>query len=427
LERVRLEGAYSTKALLGAGWADAQMGEYKRALVPWLELHDRNLLDAAVQESFLAVPYAYGKLGATGQAAEYYASAIDSFDAESARIDFSIEQIRAGKLLDRILEEERKGTVGWFWQLKNLPEAPESRYLYEVLANNEFQEGLKNYRDLVFMRRVLASWQDSISAFDNMIATREHAYAERIPRADAIIAATDIDGMQRQRVDLESRLNEIDQSSDLVSLGTTNEQETWARLKRIEDYLAANPDDPNLVEMRDKERLMKGVIYWRLSESFKARVWNQRRSVKELEAALKETQRRAVLVAQARKAAPTNTGDFAKRVDEVRGRLKDMDQSLAAEADKQGRYLQDIAVAELQNQKQRIATYQVQARFAVASIYDRAANPEAPAKPAVTAPEEPAIDDSATSDVIAPDVPPPDAAPSAPPPPNPPQPSQASP
>ncbi len=97
LQRIRLEGPYSSKALLGVGWADAGMGEFKRALVPWLALRKRSLLDSAVQESFLTVPYAYLQLSATGQAAEYYNSAIESFDAEKKVIDDSIEQIRSGQ------------------------------------------------------------------------------------------------------------------------------------------------------------------------------------------------------------------------------------------------------------------------------------------------------------------------------------------
>ncbi len=40
--------------------------------MPWMELRSRDLLDAAVQESYLMVPYAFGKLGAQSQAAEYY-------------------------------------------------------------------------------------------------------------------------------------------------------------------------------------------------------------------------------------------------------------------------------------------------------------------------------------------------------------------
>ena len=48
---------------------------------------------------------------------------------------------------------------------------------------------------------------------------------------------------------------------------------------------------------------------------------------------------------------------------------------LAALTDKQSHYLQDIAVAELGRQEQRIETYQVQARFELAAIYDKTANP----------------------------------------------------
>jgi hypothetical protein len=90
-------------------------------------------------------------------------------------------------------------------------------------------------------------------------------------------------------------------------LGTVEEQRNWARLKRIEEYLAAHPDDPELAPMRDRLRLLKGVMVWRLSESFKARLWNARRSVRELQASLVETQKRAVLVRQARQDMPGST------------------------------------------------------------------------------------------------------------------------
>ena len=57
LQRVRLEGPFSNKALLGVGWADAEMENYNRALVPWMELRGRDLLDPAVQESMLCRLY----------------------------------------------------------------------------------------------------------------------------------------------------------------------------------------------------------------------------------------------------------------------------------------------------------------------------------------------------------------------------------
>jgi Tetratricopeptide repeat len=386
LERIRLEGPFSSKALLGVGWADAGMGEFKRALVPWLTLRKRSLLDSAVQESFLTVPYAYNQLSATGQAAEYYNTAIESFDTELKLIDDSIEQIRNGHLLDRLLDDDKKDTLTWYWQLTTLPNAPESRYLYALLASNEFQEGLKNYRELNFMSRNLEAWREDVSAFDDMLDTRQEAYNERVPKADAVMAATDLEGLTQKRVDFESRINEIERSSDVAALGTPEEQRTWTRLKRIEDYLssntgAAHPDDPDLAEMREKLRLMKGVMYWRLSSSFKARLWNERRSVKELEAELKETQKRAVLVKQARAGVPANTGAYGGRIAAIRARMDGLQQRLAEVSGQQNRFLQALAISELEGQKARIATYQIQARYELAAIYDATNNKPKAAKP----------------------------------------------
>ncbi len=149
---MRLNGPYSNKALLGTGWADAALGDYQKALAPWMELRERNLLDAAVQESYLSVPYAFGKLNASAQSAEFYESAVTAFDAENVRLDDAIGAHPQRQHARRhAIASEKDAQYGWFWQLKTLPDAPESRYLYTVLAGHDFQEGLKNYRDLSFM------------------------------------------------------------------------------------------------------------------------------------------------------------------------------------------------------------------------------------------------------------------------------------
>ena len=108
-ERVRLSGPQSSKALLGAGWADAAARQFESALLPWQELQGRNLLDAAVQESYLAVPYAFAELGAMAQAVEYYERAITAYDAERARINEAIAAIRSGRLLATSFHPEVTG------------------------------------------------------------------------------------------------------------------------------------------------------------------------------------------------------------------------------------------------------------------------------------------------------------------------------
>ncbi|HVC02780.1 MAG TPA: hypothetical protein VND80_11315 [Steroidobacteraceae bacterium] len=374
LERVRLAGPYSSKALLGFGWAEAMTGHYRRALVPWLALRKRDLRDAAVQESFLAVPYAFAKLHADGQAARYNSEAIASFDAESKAIDASIATIRSGKFVARLLAGDKSEHATWDWQLRHLPNAPESRYLYDLLASNDFQEGLRNTRDLEYMRRNLGAWRASIGAFDDMIATKRAAYAERVPQADAALAATHLDALLAQRDEFESRLDEIDKTHDVVALATPAQRRTWDELARIGAFLAAHPHDPRLADMRGRYRLMRGVMYWRLTQSFQARLWNERRAVHELDASLKQTERRVVLVRAARRDIPSDTGADAVRVAALGARIDALRRAVAAVAARQERYLGTLAIDALERQQRRIGTYEVQARFALAAIYDRTVN-----------------------------------------------------
>jgi hypothetical protein len=373
LQRVRLDGPYSNKALLGVGWADAAAGQYQEALTPWMALRDRNLLDSAVQEAYLAIPYAFAKLNANAQAAQNYEQAIASFDSETMNLDASIGEIDDGTMLDKLLKRDENDNYGWFWQLRELPDAPQSRYLYHLLAGHDFQEGLKNYRDLAFLGGTLARWQDSIVAFDDMLDTRERAYAERVPQADAVLNSGRLDQYGADRATSGGRLDQVETTQDVAALGTAEERDQWARIVRLEAALLTAPNDDETNAIREKARLAKGVLYWRLAEAFKARVWNERRTLKDLDQALREAQNRWVRVQKARSSTPNNTGEFAARVAALRQRLEGAQERLASVATQQNALLESLARNELEQQKERIGTYQIQARFALASIYDRAA------------------------------------------------------
>ena len=380
LERVRLSGPYSTRALLGVGWADAALGQYREALTPWTELHDRNLLDAAVQESYLAVPYAYGKLNANAQAAEFYETAIKSFNDEAQRIDASVAHIGEGHMLDDLLgADQQSQQLGWFWQLKQLPDAPQSRYLYGLLADNDFQEGLKNYRDLGYLGGTLKRWDDSMDAFSAMIDTREKAYGERLPRADALLASDAPAKMLAARAAIDSRLTAIETGADVAALGTSDEQSQWAKIRQLE-AAAVNASGGSADELaieRDKIKLMKGVLYWRLDAQFKERSYAERRALRALDGALNEAQNRWVRVQRARNSVPTNTGDFAARIAALSARIAQLRDSLSQSAQQQSHFLEQLASQTLLDQKDRLAAYEVQARFALADIYDRAGSPAA--------------------------------------------------
>jgi hypothetical protein len=373
LQRVRLVGPQSNKALLGVGWADAAEERFTKALVPWLELRERNLLDAAVQESHLAIPYAYAQLGATQQAIEQYTASIDAFNDESRRIDESIAAIRSGRLLDAILENDDGENVGWYWQLQNLPDAPETRYLYHLLASHQFQEGLKNYRDLKSMQRNLAAWELSLQAFDDMVDTRRVAFDQRKPQMQAVLDRVDLDKLDARQRDLELRVEAIERDTDVAALATAREREQWQKVLHMEAVLnRADPGDPLVAEMREKVRLLKGRLLWDFSASYKARLWKARKELREVNVAATEARRRWVLVERAREEYPGRTEQFSQRVASLQPRIASLSARLAAAADTQNQYLAQIAIRELNTQKQRLAEYSLQARFALASIFDRA-------------------------------------------------------
>jgi len=381
LERVRLNGPYSNKALLGTGWAQAALGDYQGALTPWMELRGRDVLDAAVQESYLAVPYAFMKMNANAQSAEYYESAVTSFDSENTRLDGAIAHIRQGDMLREMLASGPAHTVtdvpllhGWFRDLRSLPRTAEAPYLYSVLAGHDFQEGVKNYRDMVYLGSTLEHWGDSMDAYQDMIDTRERAYAERLPRVDALLASGTLQELQQRDVALENRLRTIEAQHDVAALGTDTERAQWARIQNVEGNLAGVPDSPDSTDARARLALVKGVMYYRLDEAFGARLWQEHRSLKDVSLALHEAQSRWIRVERARNNVPQNNGEFAARVASLRERIAALRVRLAATEERQSAYLAQIAVQELEQQKARLTAYQIQARFALATMYDRAAN-----------------------------------------------------
>jgi hypothetical protein len=374
LNRVRLTGPYATRALLGVGWAEAALGDYRNALTPWLELHDRNLLDAAVQESYLAVPYAYGQLGANAQAAEYYELAIKAFGDESTRLDDTVTHLGASRMLDELLDAESRGKTGWFWQLKSLPDAPQSRYLYALLADNDFQEGLKNYRDLASFGATLARWNESMDAFSAMLDTRERAYAQRIPQADALLATNKANLLLGERTAVDAALTAAETGNDVAALGDKKQRAQWALIRELDEALKAAETGTETDAARDKLRLIKGALYWKLDESFKTRDYAQRGTLREIDEALNEAQNRWARVQKARGTVPSNSGEFSSRIAVVSERLIALDANLKAAGDRQNNYLTRLSQLELLAQKDRLNAYQVQARFALADIYDRAAS-----------------------------------------------------
>lgn len=376
LERVRLTGLLSNKALLGMGWAYSARDDQERALVHWNELQNRNRLDAAVQESILAVPYALGKLGAYRQSLAKYEEAIDLYTNETNQLEASIGAIRAGKLGALLLQEDTAEERGWFWKLEHLPDAPESRYLEHLLAGHDFQEALKNYRDLRFVQARLEQWASDIAIYGDMLSTRRTGFTNRLPQVLQSRRVQDLPKLKSKREALAQALMRIENEASTDALATPKEQEQLARLERIRERLRRRVDTSE--ESQERFRRLQGLLTWNMAVDFKARQWEARKSLNELDSLLQESDSRRVALERAQRETPSHFREFGERIEALAPRIQRLRARAQELARAQENYLGELAIAELRQQQERLATYLTQARFAVAQTYDRSSDGAAP-------------------------------------------------
>ncbi len=372
LERVRLNGLMSNKALLGLGWSQAALGQHERALVSWSELTNRDLADTAVQESLLAVPFALSKLGAYKQSLERYEKGLEAYTQERTRLDQAIDAIRRGALVESILRDNPGDEAGWYWRVAQVPDSPESRYLTELLASHDFQEGLKNYRDLRFLIRNLETWAVHMGVYDTALATRRQGYAERLPRVLAGQRALAVDRLRGSYVRETEELARIERDVDTEALATDKERALLARLKRVRAGMAQLTDPGERAAAQEKFRLLQGLITWDLSADYSARLWQAQKQMKQMDGLFEQAEARRQALTQAQAEMPAQFENFDKRIQALRRRIAALQGQTAVAARAQEGYLAELAVGELLRRREQIEAYVTQARFAVAQIVDEA-------------------------------------------------------
>ncbi|MFZ5504311.1 MAG: hypothetical protein ACOY7P_02355 [Pseudomonadota bacterium] len=376
LERVRLQGAYSNKALLGFGWAAAAQKKPTQALVPWTELAGRDPSDAAVLEARIAVPYALAEAGAYGQALARYEEAIGAYGQEGRALDESIAAIRAGKLVEGLLARNPAEDMGWFLPLDELPEMPHPGHLAPLIAQHEFQEAFKNYRDLVFLGHNLADWQDRLGIYGDMLDNRRKAFAERLPQTRQRAAELRVDALQRQREALAAEFQAAEAAADGLAYASAGQHAQQAQVDAARTLLARGGEalkgEVDLDEVNERLRRLSGALTWQLAQDLPVRRWEAEKGLREIDAKLQEARGHDAALATAGKDEPAKFDRFAQRLAELDARIKALQPRVAALAGEQQQALQATAVAALKQQQERLAGYTNQARYAVAQLYDRA-------------------------------------------------------
>ena len=372
-DRVRLDGPYSNGALLSTGWAGASARDYEKAVVPWGMLITRDPTDAAVQEAKLALPFAYSKLRVYGRAALLYGQALDSYGQELEKVDASLRSIRAGNFLTALLREEIKQDNVWVVRLRTLPDTPETFYLTELMASNDFQTALQNYLDLEDLHRRLITWQGGFDAFEDLIRLRRANYDPLLPQLDAKFRELDSQMRLRleQRDHLQKRLQEILTAPRPAHLATAEERVALERLRKIETALK-DMSGAECAALQLRVQNLQGVLTWRLYTEYPERLTQAHKDLRGLNEDVRMLQEQYTAFVRARQAAVHSYSGYDQSISRLRTRvgkaLEHVDTLLA----RQGHVIEAVAIDELDTRRKRLEAYQIQARYAVADSYDRA-------------------------------------------------------
>jgi len=386
LQRVRLEGAQSNKALLGHGWAATELNDPKLALVPWTELAARDLADAAVLEAQIAVPYAMAEIGAYSQALDRYRQAVANFEREHQALDESIAAIRGGALVQGLVDnnpdDDNAADAGLaaFARIDRLPSMPHGSHLRPLLADHPFQETYKHLRDLRFLAVQLGGWQDKLGTYGAMLEERRAAFAVRLPKVRESAGAVNLPVLETRRAALAAELAEAERLADGVALADEAEQGLLERLRRSRAALAAATAAPSdaglaadeLAQLGERLKRAEGALTWQLAQRASERGWSVKKGLRDGARALDVARARDAALLRAQAEEPARHERFATRLAALGERIRALQPQVAALEAESGQTLAALAVAELQAQQERLRVYSAQARLAIAQILDRA-------------------------------------------------------
>ncbi len=365
LQKIRLQGSASNRALLGLGWASLQLKQQEQALVPWQLLARRNTSDPAVLEAKLAIPYVFAELGAEQQSLQAYRDAINAYDQSLASVEQIIQQVDQDGFPDNLIAASTSDV-----ESGSLSVAFRTLLPY-LLSGNLFQERLQDYQDLRRLEENLLEWQQKMSSYRTMLATQKQAYKQKLPQVEAHLQGDRLQQLSAEREWLFERYQQAASAEEPpYILATDEEKKLLVRLQHIDDLVADSGAPQKLQGQKDIARLLQGILTWQTVTEHPARLWNLKKQMRELDQNLETAQTQEKELAQAKKQAVNRFTVFGSRIDELEKGIPQLLAQVTETRTQQAVQLRAMALEKLDQRKDLISNYLIQARFGVANLLD---------------------------------------------------------
>jgi len=307
------------------------------------------------------------------KAAVMYGSALEKFGTEIDKLGASIKSIREGYFLRALVREELKQDANWVVKLRKLPQTPETYYLLELMASHDFQESLKNYLDLEELRKRLEAWQGDLDAFEEIIEQRRAYYEPLLPAIDREFRRLDSQMRLRleQRDRIEKRLKAMLVAPRPDYLATSKERIISEQIVQLEQKLTASGTAVlSGIDVRIKR--LRGVLHWNIYTEYDQRFTEVHKHLRDLNHVVDRLKRQYAAFVRTRQAATQSYEGYDDVIRRQRFLIREAREKVGELMARQGHMLETMAVNELTRRRERLAEFQIKARFGMAESYDRA-------------------------------------------------------
>jgi hypothetical protein len=371
LDRVRVDGVYGGRALLAAGWAEAERTRYRAALGPWTTLAGRADPDGAALEAMLAVPWAWHQVDEPGQSVLGYRHAAQACEAELERLSAAAEAAQGDALPTLALAladpEETQPSVS----------GPLPTYLHALAVDHPFRAVAADLRDLQLLRENLLEWRRSLGALRDMVETRRARFAEVAPRVEQRLENDELVELEAHYQAAAARLEAVRADADPAALAMPAEKALLARIDSLRARIAELPQGADREQLQERLRRVDGALEWQLNHAWPARLHEAEREARAAGRALESAREQRASLAASLAAGPAGFEGYDGRIDAAAARVEQLLARVEADQARRQGDLRVLALEELQRREQRVAAYLGQARFALAAAYDQAVQPRA--------------------------------------------------
>ncbi len=377
-KKVRLDSPLANRALLGYGWAAYELEDYSLALRPWQALAKRTFVDENVQESWVAIPTAYEKLGYQQEALAHYQNAEQAYTSEIARLDLTLANME-GNAIREALSIDRSEDFSWLDYAAENELAPEMVYLIQVFSKDAYLRNVQELRDLLAIQANLLNWQQKLDLYTDMLNERD---ANRSKEMD-YLAQQALDEklalLKTQRDEFTIIIESFEQDPQFLNLVAVNKRKHRDRALRafanatVLQHAAANGNElmpkGELSVLANKARIHKGLLLWGAAEMHDERIARAKEQLALVSQAIVKTesaiQRVQTIAEEGFDLAPYRA-QISQAQDKLLWQLTSVEIAIVAAQDA----LRTKVHAALVTERARLYHYLGQARLATARMLD---------------------------------------------------------